>query len=304
MFFIPCCLIIAKALTLLKRNYLTIDSKQYKEELRHGYNNAAPSWQKWWKTIETATEEVSKRLVKIAHIKPGSKVLDIATGMGEPALTAAKQVGTGNILAIDISPRMISFAKERAISLGLQELVEFKEGDAETIDLPSSTFDAALCRWGLMFLPNPKAGLSNIYRSLVNGAHFAAAVWASPEKVPFISVPMNIVLKETSSPPAPLTPGPFSMSDQNKLKNLYIESGFNHPVIERTNVVFDFDSSDDFTRFTIDHGGPTLQKILAGETNEKREQILKAISKALEKYADSTGKVRFENVAILFVAQK
>jgi ubiquinone/menaquinone biosynthesis C-methylase UbiE len=286
------------------RNYLTIDSKQYKEELRHGYDNAAPGWQKWWKTIETATQEVSKRLVELAEIKSGSKVLDIATGIGEPALTAAKQVGsTGHILAIDISPRMISFAKERAISLGLQEVVEFKEGDAETIDLPSSTFDAALCRWGLMFLPNPKAGLSNIYGSLVKGGHFAAAVWASAEKVPFISVPMNIVLQETNSPP-PTTLGPFSMSDQSNLKKFYEESGFIHIVIERIKVVSDFDSSDDFTTFTIDHGGPALQKVLAGETNERRQQIQKAISKGSEKFVDSTGKVRFENEAIVIVGRK
>ena len=283
---------------------MTIDSKQYKEELRHGYDNAAPGWQKWWKTIETATQEVSKRLVELAEIKPGSKVLDIATGMGEPALTAAKQVGnTGHILAIDISPQMLSFAKERAISLGQQEVVEFKEGDAETIDLPSSTFDAALCRWGLMFLPNPKAGLSNIYGSLVKGGHFATAVWASPEKVPFISVPMNIVLQETNSPP-PRTLGPFSMSDQNNLKKFYEESGFVHIVIERIKVVSDFDSSDDFATFTIDHGGPALQKVLAGETNERKQQIEKAISKGSEKYADSTGKVRFENEAILIVGRK
>ena len=283
---------------------MTIDSKQYKEELRHGYDNAAPGWQKWWKTIETATQEVSNRLVELAEIKPGSKVLDIATGIGEPALTAAKQVGnTGHILAIDISPGMISFAKERAISLGLQEVVEFKEGDAETIDLPSSTFDAALCRWGLMFLPNPKAGLSNIYGSLVKGGHFAAAVWASPENVPFISVPMNIVLQETNSPP-PRTLGPFSMSDQNNLKKFYEESGFIHIVIERIKVVSDFDSSDDFSTFTIDHGGPALQKVLAGETNERRQQIEKAISKGSEKYADSTGKVRFENEAIVIVGRK
>ena len=287
-----------------KRNYLTIDSKQYKEDLSHGYDNAAPGWQKWWKTIESATEGVSKRLVELAEIKPGSKVLDIATGIGEPALTAAKQVGkTGEILAIDISPQMLSFAKQRAISLGLQDVVEFKEGDAETIDLPSSTFDAALCRWGLMFFPNLKAGLSNIYRSLVKGGHFAAAVWATPDKVPFISVPMNIVLKETNSQPQG-TLGPFSMSDQNNLKKFYEESGFMHHIIERINVVSDFDSTDDFTAFTIDHGGPALQKILTGETNERREQILKAISKGSEKYADSTGKVSFENEAILIVGKK
>ena len=88
------------------------------------------------------TEKVSKRIVELAEIKPGSKVLDIATGIGEPTLTAATQVGKrGHILATDISPQMLSFAKERAISLGLQDVIEFKEGDAETIDLPPSTFD-------------------------------------------------------------------------------------------------------------------------------------------------------------------
>ena len=95
------------------------------------YDNAAPGWLKWWKTIETATEKVNKRLVELAQIKQVSKVLDIATGLGEPSLTAAKQVGkTGNALAIDISSQMLSFAKQRAIISGLHDIVEFKEGDA------------------------------------------------------------------------------------------------------------------------------------------------------------------------------
>jgi enediyne biosynthesis protein CalE5 len=284
-----------------------LDSKQYKEAQRQGYDSVAAAWQKWWKTIERGTEKVSKRIVELAEIKPGSKVLDIATGIGEPALTAANQVGkSGHILATDISPQMLSFAKQRAISLGLQDVIEFREGDAETIDLPPSIFDAAVCRWGLMFMPDPKAALSNIYESLVNGGHFAAAVWASPDKVPFIFVPMNTVLKETNSPPPPPgIPGPFSLSDQNSLKNFYVSSGYIEPVIERMNVVFEFDSSDEFTTFTFEHAGPVLQKMLGGETNKRRGEILKAISKAADKYADrTTGNVRFENEAILIVGRK
>jgi enediyne biosynthesis protein CalE5 len=284
-----------------RRNYLTaFYSKQE-------WNSVAPAWQKWWKTIEMGTEGVSRRLVELVEIKPGSRVLDIATGMGEPALTAANQVGkSGHVLATDISSQMLSFAKQRAISLGLQDVIEFKEGDAETIDLPPSTFDAALCRFGLMLFQDFKASLSNIYRSLVEGGHFAAAVWASPDKVPFIFVPMNTVLKEINSPPPPPgTPGPFSMSDENSLKNSYLTPGFKDPAIERMNVAFDFDSPDDFTTFTIEHGGPVLQKMLAGQTDERRKEILKAISKAAEKYADNTtGKVRFENEAILIVGKK
>ena len=284
-----------------RRNYLTaFYSKQE-------WNSVAPAWQKWWKTIERGTEGVSRRLVELAEIKPGSRVLDIATGMGEPALTAANQVGkSGQVLATDISPQMLSFAKQRAISLGLQDVIEFKEGDAETIDLPPSTFDAALCRFGLMLFQDFKASLSNIYRSLVEGGHFAAAVWASPDKVPFIFVPLNTVLKETNSqPPPPGSPGPFSMSELNSLKNSYLTPGFKDPAIERMNVAFDFDSPGDFTTFTIEHGGPVLQKMLAGQTDERRKDILNAISKAAEKYFDTTaGKVRFENEAILIVGRK
>lgn len=84
------------------------DPRQYKEEVRQGYDDAAVAWQKWWKTIERGTETVSKRFVELAEVKPGSRALDIATGIGEPALTAAKQAGkSGHILAIDISTQML-----------------------------------------------------------------------------------------------------------------------------------------------------------------------------------------------------
>jgi enediyne biosynthesis protein CalE5 len=77
-------------------------------------------------------------------------------------------------------------------------------------------FDAVLCRWGLMFLPDLREGLSNIYSSLINGGYLAAAVWASPDKVPFLSVSMNTVVKETGKPIPPSgTPGPFKLADQS-----------------------------------------------------------------------------------------
>jgi ubiquinone/menaquinone biosynthesis C-methylase UbiE len=284
----------------------TLDSKKYKEAERQSWDSVANNWQKWWKTIERGAEKVSRRLIELAAIKPGSKVLDIATGIGEPAITAANQVGnSGHVLATDISPQMLSLAKQRAVSLGLQDVIKFKEGDVETIDLPSSTFDAVLCRWGLMFLPDLKAGLSNIYRSLIEGGQFAAAVWASPVQDTLIATTMNIVMKETNSKPPPLgTPGPFSLSDKNSLKNSFMISGFKGLTIERMNVSFDFDSPEDFTAFTSETAGP-LQKILANQTTEKKDEILKTVTEASRKYADNNaGKVRFENEAILIVGKK
>ncbi len=282
------------------------DSEQYKEGQRQGWNSVADGWQKWWKITETGVEKVSRRLIELAEIKRGSTVIDIATGIGEPAITAANQVGnSGHVLATDISSQMLSIAKQRAISLGLEQVIEFKEGDAEIIDLSASTFDAALCRFGLMFLPDLRTGLSNIYRSLVDGGRLAAAVWASPDKVPLIAVALNILMKETKSLPPPLgTPGPFSLSDENKLTNSLIKSGFKDVTIERMDVTFDFHSAEDYTSYVYETAAP-LKAMLANQPQERREEILKAITESAIKYAENdTRSVRLGNEAICVVGTK
>lgn len=157
----------------------------------------------------------SNRLVELAHIKPGDKVLDIATGIGEPAITGAKRVGSsGHVMATDISPQMLSIARQRAASMGLENIMEFKKGDAETIELPASSFNAVLSL-GIDFFTKSSCCLSNIHRILISGGHLAAAVWATPDKVPFLGLAINTVRQETHAPtPPPGTPGPFSLADE------------------------------------------------------------------------------------------
>src|SRR5918996_2179755 len=132
-------------------------AEEFKAAQKAGWNSVAAGWQEWWQTFEKDAQRLSDHLVELAKIDSSSKVLDVATGIGEPAVTAARKVRNidgGHVLATDIAPQMLSIAKQRAAYLGLQKIIEFKEGDAETIDLPTSTFDAALCRWGLIYLPD------------------------------------------------------------------------------------------------------------------------------------------------------
>ena len=251
-----------------------MDHSQFKQGQRESWDSVAGEWQKWWRTTETAAKKVSTRLIELASINSSSKVLDIATGIGEPVITVAKKIGTGNgrVIAIDISPQMLSIARQRASSLGLQDVIEFKGGDAETIELPASTFNTVLCRFGLMFLPDLKTGMSNIHRLLVQGGYLAAAVWASPDKVPFITLALNIVLKETNTPqPAPGIPGPFSLSDESILKDLFIKSNFADIIIDRIEVVFTFDSAEDYTRFVHETAAP-IRAMLANKTPERINQ--------------------------------
>lgn len=284
----------------------TIDSEQFKKDQRQGWNSVAEGWQKWWMITEIASEKVSRRLIELAEITRGSKVLDLATGIGEPAITAANQVGnSGRVLATDISSQMLSFAKQRAITLGLEQLIEFKEGDAETIDLSSSKFDAALCRFGLMLLPNLRTGLSNIYGSLVDGGRLAAAVWASPDKVPLISLALNVVTKEAKSPAPPAgAPGPFRLSDEKMFANSLKESGFKGVTTERMSVSFVFNSAEDYTSYVY-YTAASLQAVLANQTPDRSNEVLRAITKSAREYAKSdSGTVKLINEAICVVGKK
>src|SRR3712207_2783876 len=118
---------------------------EFKAQQPQMWDYAAAGWQAWWETFERGAQKVSDKIVQLAEIKPGDSVLDIATGIGEPAVTAARKVmPNGKVVGIDISPQMLAIAKTRATSLGLDSIMEFKESDGEKLDLPDPTakFDA------------------------------------------------------------------------------------------------------------------------------------------------------------------
>jgi ubiquinone/menaquinone biosynthesis C-methylase UbiE len=287
-------------------------SDQIKESQRQSWDNVALGWQKWWKVFENGAQTVSDKLIELADVKLNSKVLDIATGIGEPAISAAKHVGNGGyVLATDLSPHMLSIAKERAKSRDFDKIMKFREGDAETIVLQPSTFDVALCRWGLMFLPNIADGLSNIHRSLVDGGRFSAAVWSTPDKVPQLSIPMNIARRETNSPPPPPgTPGPFSLADEKLLYRYFENAGFRNIQIEKVKVTLTFDTAEEYTKFTQDIAAP-VNAILKDQSKERTEQIWNIITKEISKYTtakndngDKEGQVRVGNEAICIVGTK
>ncbi|QDH70338.1 class I SAM-dependent methyltransferase [Marilutibacter alkalisoli] len=128
-----------------------------------------PVGRMWWRTIENAARCVSERMLELAEVEPGQRVLDIATGIGEPALLAASRVGSaGRVVATDISSRMLDIARERAAMSGVSN-VEFRQADAGQLDFPDGSFDAVFCRWGVTSLPNPPDALAAIRRMLAPG---------------------------------------------------------------------------------------------------------------------------------------
>jgi ubiquinone/menaquinone biosynthesis C-methylase UbiE len=278
----------------------------FKAQQRQMWDNAAAGWQTWWETIERGAQKVSDRIVELAEIKPGDKVLDIATGIGEPAVAAARKVmPNGKVVAIDISPQMLAIARTRAKSLGLDGIMEFRESDGEKIDLPDSTtkFDAILSRFGLMFFPSLPSALVKIRHLLITNGRLSAAVWSTPSKVPLIDLAFSTVRKQINAPaPPPGTPGPFALADAEALKQLFIQAGFKDIKVETVQITFAFDSPESYTKH-IQQTATRIHGMLANQTEEVKKQAWNSITEAAWQYADSHGRVNLDNEAICIVGR-
>jgi ubiquinone/menaquinone biosynthesis C-methylase UbiE/post-segregation antitoxin (ccd killing protein) len=281
----------------------TFDPNQFKMAQREGWDSVAEGWKEWWEHIEKGAQKLSQRLIELAEIKRGQRVLDIATGIGEPSITAAKVVGTGgHVLATDISRQMLAIAKERATLLRLQDIIEFKENDAENLDLANSSFDAALCRWGLMLFPNLDAAIEKIYSSLVSGGRFAAAVWADATKVPIISLATRIIGSQVQmSAPPPGVPNPFSLADTNKLENSLARAGFRDIHIDTVIVTVEFESGEDYCRY-CQAVSASARIALSKETRERKEDVWRKVAEeAARNYGTANGLIKMDNESLCIV---
>jgi ubiquinone/menaquinone biosynthesis C-methylase UbiE len=283
-----------------------MDPQKFKSMQRQGWDSVAEGWKKWWKVIEESSQVVSDKLVDLAGIQPGSRVLDIGTGIGEPAVTAARKVGaTGKVTAIDLSPGMLALASRRAQENGLSDIIEFREADAESLKLPTSSFNAIVSRFGLMFMPDLDSALRSMRDALAQDGRVAAAVWSSADKVPAFLLPLEIVMKETGSQPPPAgTPGPFSLADTRVLGQKFEQAGFHDVKIEKGTVNFRLQSPEEYVDFVRSTAAP-FAAMMAGLPAPRQEEIWNKVIAGARKYAESgTGTVKFTNEVIYVSAKR
>jgi ubiquinone/menaquinone biosynthesis C-methylase UbiE len=280
------------------------DLARYEEGQRHQWDTVADGWRKWWPTIETGAQDVSKRMPDLAKVEPGHRVLDIATGIGEPALLAASRVGpAGLVVATDISPRMLDIARERATTLGLMN-VEFKESDAERLEFPDGSFDIVLCRWGLASLPNPLNTLIAIRRLLTPNGSFATSVWeVGPKGRPLAHLATAVAREMFDlTSPHPEAP-PVSGSAKSALEEDLIHVGFRNVRIEEMTLTLDFPSTEACTQYLVDVS-PDLAALLSDKSVEQQGAYRQSLAETLQRYVFADGSVRIPNVAICAVGQR
>jgi SAM-dependent methyltransferase len=261
----------------------TFDPALYKQTTRSQWDDAAEAWHRWGPFLERWLGDATELMLDLAAVGPDSRVLDIAAGAGGQTIAAARRAGA--VLATDISPAILEFAAAQARSAGLGN-VATRVMDGEGVDVDGASFDAAISRLGLMYMPDKDGALAQARSALRRGGRYAAIVFAEPDKNVFFSIPIGIIRRRAElPPPAPGLPGPFSSAN---LGDQLEAAGFRDVEVRRVPAPLRLDSAAECTRLERESFG-ALHQMLAGLSEPEREETWAEIEAALREFEGPDG---------------
>lgn len=263
----------------------SFDPEKFRATTRSQWEAAAQAWDRWSPLLARWLGPATEVMMEAAGVVPGARVLDIAAGAGEQTLVAARRVGSaGHVLATDISPTILRYAKAAADKAGLAN-VDTRELDGERHDLlPAATFDAAISRVGLIYFPDQQRALAGIRHVLRPGGRFAAVVYSTPESNPFFALPVGIIRRRAQlPPPLPGQPGPFSLGGEGVLARALEQAGFRDVQVRKVDSPLRLPTAAECVRFERESFGALLQ-MMAGMDDDERAATWDEIERALARF--------------------
>jgi ubiquinone/menaquinone biosynthesis C-methylase UbiE len=187
----------------------------------------ANAWRRWHDKSVHFWDELTRELCAASHLAPGQRVLDLASGTGDPALTIAKRVGpTGHVVVTDLAPQMLEIARENAQRAGLANL-SFAVVDAHTLPFAEGEFDRVTCRLGVMYFWDCRRALEEIHRVLKPGGIASFIAWGPVEENEYVRAALGPFKKrQPPPPPPPGAPQPYRFGEPGLLTAELSGAGF------------------------------------------------------------------------------
>jgi len=280
------------------------ETSAFKHRTRVQWDEAAEGWDRHGPKIREWLCGPTDAMLKMAGISVGQTVLDVAAGAGDHTLDIADRVGAdGAVIATDISEGILTYALGNAVRAGHAN-VRIHPADAEDLGLEAATFDAAVCRLGLMFLPSPLTGIKEIHRVLKPGGRFCGMVFAGPDMNPCLRILMSTAMRHAGlASRDPFQPGGLvSLGKPGLMDDLMHQAGFQSVATTRMEVAFRLPTTADYLGFVKDSAGPILQ-ILAPLDDVARAAAWKDIETQLDVYQTANGWIG-PNTLLLTAGQK
>jgi SAM-dependent methyltransferase len=267
----------------------SFDAAKYKIAQREQWNKDGAAWRRWNPILDRWYGEVTRQMLDLARIQPGHRILDIAAGAGEPAVSAAERVGPGGyVLATDISEGIVELALQVARERGLKQ-IETRAMDGEKLDLPDASFDAVLCRLGLMYMPHPVTALREWRRVVRPGGRIAVVVFSTPDRNNWGATPASIIRRRAHLPP-PVSgqPGPFSLGDPGVLDSVFRQAGFADTEVRAVPVPLRMASSAEYVRVAREAFG-AFNAMMAHLPAQERESVWNEVEASMRDFESPSG---------------
>lgn len=280
-----------KAISNAKSDSDARPSDSQTDEVLREWRESAFYWQKHADTIRTMFAPVTQALIEDAQIMEGEKVLDVAGGAGEPSLTIAETVGpTGSVKYTDAAQEMVAAAETEAQRRGLTNLT-FKHCSAQSLPFESQSFDAVVCRLGVMFFPDTVAAMREMLRVTKREGVISLAVWGKSELNPFSYAITDVVARyfEAAAPSDPNAPGAFRFAEPGSLARILEEAGASD-IKERVlkfNIAAPI-SLEQFWEMRSETSG-TLREKLATLPTSQADLIAKEAKQAVSEFFSNSG---------------
>jgi ubiquinone/menaquinone biosynthesis C-methylase UbiE len=256
--------------------------------IRKVWDDRATRWYDQRESILAASRPVHEWLVRNVAPKPGQRLLEIAAGPGDTGFLAAPLLGSGRLVSTDIAPAMVEAARKRGAELGITN-ADYRVLDAQAMDLDDHSFDAAICRWGYMLMPDPAKALRETRRVLKPGGRLAIAVFTGPAENPWVSIPVKVLRDAGHLPPPPTDwqPGILALGDRARLLALIESAGFVSPTIEPVEMAWTFGDADGYWSFLeeVTALGPVFQ----GLAGPARAAVRAAIDARIAAFTGAIG---------------
>jgi ubiquinone/menaquinone biosynthesis C-methylase UbiE len=269
---------------------IAMDTDAFKAATRYQWDQAARSWDDHTPQVRAWLRSSTDAMLDMACIRRGARVLDVAAGSGDQTLDIAERVGpTGAVLATDLSPAILRLAQANARRAGFGN-VETRVADGEYLGLDDAGFDAAVCRLGLMFFPDPAQGLREMYRAMKPGAGICTMVFAGPETNPCVTTLMSTALRHAGvAPRDPYQPGGLlSLGKPGLIDELFRRAGFKDVATTRVDAPFRLPSARDYVEFIRTSASP-IQKILGNLDAAAVCSAWTEMEERLKRFDTSTG---------------
>lgn len=239
------------------------DTKAFKIAVREQWDRSAEGWNDHTSEIRAWLRQASDAMLDMAGIVPGASVLDVAAGAGDQTLDIAQRIGPqGRVLATDLSPGILALAQKNARQAGFHN-VQTHAADGEDLQVEPASFDAVVCRLGLMFFPDPLQGLHGMRRALRPGGRICTMVFSRPESNPCIGILMSTALRYAGLPARdPFQPGGLlSLGKPGLTDELFRAAGFQNVATTALDAPFRLPTARHYLNFIRSSASP-IQQIL------------------------------------------